>query len=59
MASTSYGNLHVYLISGTLTELDGSMLDDTFIGNWQGVGLDTLRIGPFLVVPPWLENPEV
>ena len=26
--------------------------------DWQGGGLDTLKIGPFLVVPPWLESPE-
>ncbi len=26
--------------------------------DWQGGGLDTLKIGPFLVVPPWLDRPE-
>ena len=26
--------------------------------DWQGGGLDTLKIGPFLVVPPWLESPD-
>jgi len=24
---------------------------------WQGGGLDPLKIGPFLVIPPWLESP--
>jgi ribosomal protein L11 methyltransferase len=26
--------------------------------DWQGGGLDTQKIGPFLVVPPWLESPD-
>jgi len=24
--------------------------------DWQGGGLDTLKIGPFLITPPWVEN---
>jgi len=91
-------NLYIYLVNGTLTELDETVLGGTFMGNWveensaflffsapaekqvagllknrrelrledsyhftyedwQGGGLDTLKIGPFLVVPPWLESP--
>lgn len=26
--------------------------------DWQGGGLDTLKIGPFLIIPPWLESPD-
>lgn len=99
MTLKPYENLHIYLINGTLTELDETLLGNSFIGNWveensaflffsapaekqvvnlvkrkrelrledrfhftyedwQGGGLDTLKIGPFLVVPPWLERPE-
>jgi ribosomal protein L11 methyltransferase len=25
---------------------------------WQGGGLDTLIMGPFMVVPPWMDRPE-
>ncbi len=98
MVSKPYENLHIYLVSGTLTETDETALGDDFIGNWveedsaflffeapaeeqitqllnhrqelhledhyhftyedwQGGGLDTLKIGRFLVVPPWLESP--
>ena len=98
-ASKPYKNLHIYLVNGTVTESDETLLGGTFIGNWvegnsaflffsapakeqitallksrrglhledsyhftyedwQGGGLDVLRIGPFLVVPPWLENPS-
>ncbi len=37
-------------------------LEDNFhftYEDWQGGGLDRLEIGPFLVVPPWLESPEM
>ena len=97
MALRPYENLHIYLVNGTLTKSDESVLDHTFIGNWvednsaflffstpaekqvadlvkrskglrledsyhftyedwQGGGLEALEIGPFLVVPPWMEN---
>jgi len=34
-------------------------LEDNFhftYEDWQGGGLDTLKIGPFLITPPWVEN---
>ena len=36
-------------------------LEDNFhftYEDWQGGGFDTLKIGPFLIVPPWVEIPE-
>ncbi len=93
-----YESLHIYLLSGTLTESDESQLGDGFIGNWveensaflffsapaeeavtrlvqkrreltledrfhftyedwQGGGFEVLNIGPFMVMPPWLDRP--
>jgi len=47
-------------VAGLLEKRGELRLEDNFhftYEDWQGGGLDTLEIGPFLVVPPWLESP--
>ncbi len=45
-----------------LIEKQGELrLEDEFhftYEEWQGGGLDTLIIGPFMVIPPWMDRPE-
>jgi len=48
-------------VAGLLNNRRELRLDDSYhftYEDWQGGGLETLRIGPFLVMPPWLENPK-
>ena len=47
-------------VAGLLKNHRELRLEDSYhftYEDWQGGGLDTLKIGPFLVAPPWLENP--
>ncbi|MBT3259050.1 MAG: methyltransferase [Deltaproteobacteria bacterium] len=46
-------------VAGLLKSRRELRLEDSYhftYEDWQGGGLDTLKIGPFLVVPPWLET---
>jgi len=48
-------------VAGLLQKRPELRLEDNFhftYEDWQGGGLDPLEIGPFLVIPPWLEIPE-
>ena len=48
-------------VAGLLKNRRELHLEDSYhftYEDWQGGGLDTLKIGPFLVIPPWLESPE-
>jgi ribosomal protein L11 methyltransferase len=92
---TPYRDLHVYLLSGEVSEADEKDLGAAFLGNWvedgysflffetpsreavssllsdradlrlveehrftyedwQGGGLDPIRVGPLLITPPWV-----
>ncbi len=47
-------------VAGLLKRCGELTLLDSFhftYDNWQGGGLDPLKIGPFLVVAPWVESP--
>ena len=47
-------------VAGLLQKRRELRLEDKFhftYEEWQGGGLDTLKIGPFMVTPPWLESP--
>jgi len=47
-------------VAGLLKNRRELHLEDSYhftYEDWQGGGLDTLKIGPFLVVPPWQESP--
>jgi ribosomal protein L11 methyltransferase len=48
-------------VAGLLKNRRELRLEDRFhftYEDWQGGGLDTLKIGPFLIMPPWLESPD-
>ncbi len=48
-------------VAGLLEKRRELRLEDNYhftYEGWQGGGLDTLKIGPFMVTPPWLESPS-
>jgi len=48
-------------VAGLLKNRRELRLEDNFhftYEDWQGGGFETLKIGPFLIVPPWVEIPE-
>ncbi|HKI50168.1 MAG TPA: 50S ribosomal protein L11 methyltransferase [Desulfobacteria bacterium] len=48
-------------MAGLLEKRGELRLEDNFhftYEDWQGGGLDTLEIGPFMVIPPWLGSPS-
>lgn len=50
------------LIAGLLKGRPDLRFEDQYFftyEDWQGGGLEILKIGPFVVVPPWLDEPEI